>query len=140
MLKIFRNTEDGDVAGEVVRYLVATGVSAVLSLALPMMLHEAIGLKEEVAVAIGLVCAMLVNFMVVRNYVFRSRGPAGRQMFGFIATSIAFRAGEYSVFLLLYKLTGFHYMAATFIALLISFIGKYFVQRAYVFERPRQPS
>src|SRR5690606_6513003 len=54
------------------RYLIATGASALLSLGLPLVLHQIVGLREELAVAIALALMLVINFVTIRVYVFRS--------------------------------------------------------------------
>lgn len=119
---------------EIGRYLAATGLSASLSLCLPVALHELAGLREEAAVGLGLLMAMIVNFVSIRVYVFRSSGRIAQQLWRFIATSAAFRLGEYGLFLLFFQLLNLNYIIALLISLGISFVGKYLVQKKFVFS------
>lgn len=120
--------------GETFRYIAATGLSACLSLLLPILLHEIIGLSEKIAVGSALLVTMLINFVMLRTYVFRSSGPANRQVMGFFATSGLFRLGEYGLFLFLIRFFDLYYMAALLISLIISFCCKYMVQRFFIFR------
>ena len=100
---------DAGLAKETFRYFVATAISACLSVLLPVSLHEIVGWSEEVAVGAGLIVVMLINFVVIRTYVFRSSGHIGRQMLGFIASSGVFRLGEYGLFLLFHQVLGVYF-------------------------------
>jgi len=115
------------------RYLAVSGVSAALSLSLPVVFHQILGLKEETAVAASLFTVFVTNFFTIRLYAFRSRGRMGAQLVKFALSSAVFRAGEFFLFLMGFRYAGLHYMAALVIALGLSFVAKYHFQKRYVF-------
>ena len=57
------------------RYLVMSGMSAVLSLGVPFLLHEGFAVRPDIAVACGLAAAFVMNFFTARLFVFRKKGP-----------------------------------------------------------------
>ena len=116
------------------RYLVATVLSAGLSVSLPVLLHEVVGFAEQYAVLISQVTVLLMNFVSVKFYVFRRGGESVTQFVRFIGSSLFFRAAEYGLFLALFQWLGLHYILALLIALSLSFVVKYFVHRHYVFR------
>ena len=120
-------------SGQVVRYLIASAVSAVVSLLLPIVLHEGLATDPETAVAISLFTAFVLNFFVLRHYVYRSAGTVGPQLLKFAAFSVAFRLSEYLLFLFLFQVVSMNYVVALFIALAVSFVAKFFAHRLFVF-------
>lgn len=119
--------------GELHRYAIASGVSAILSLSLPLILHRLLGFPEEPAVAASLTIVFLNNFFVFRLFVFRSAAPAVRQLVTFGLVSAAMRGAEYAAFHFIYEVFHVHYWFALVIALSVSFVCKFAVQRRYVF-------
>jgi putative flippase GtrA len=120
---------------ELLRFGVATLISASLTLGLPIVLHEGLAVEERRAVAIAVVIAFVVNFLTTRYYVFKSSGKAGDELWRFLGTSLAFRLAEYGLFLLLFSL-GLVYYLAQFIVLALSFVMKFIVQRRFVYRQP----
>ena len=59
--------------GQAVRYSILTGVSASLSLGIPVALHEIVGISPGLAVPIGFIVVFFVNFFALRTAVFVSR-------------------------------------------------------------------
>jgi putative flippase GtrA len=122
---------------ELARYVLATLVSAAITLGVPVVLHEAMGVDERVAVAVALAIAFVVNFISTRVYVFKSVGNARAELHRFIAVSLAFRLGEYGLFLLLFSL-GIVYYLAQFAVLILSFVLKFLTYRGFVYGRRSQ--
>jgi putative flippase GtrA len=120
---------------ELLRFAVATLISASLTLGLPIVLHEGLAVEQRRAVAIALAIAFVVNFLTTRYFVFKSRGKAGDELWRFLGVSLAFRLAEYGLFLLLFSL-GLVYYLAQFIVLALSFVMKFFVQRRFVYRQP----
>ena len=120
-------------ANEGLRYLAMTGASAIMSLGLPFVLHEGLAVRPNMAVAIGLGTAFLVNFMTAKLYVFKRRGFVGTQFGRFALVSLFFRLCEYLAFLVLHNLLGIQYMIANTSVLLVSFTMKFFVYKGFVF-------
>jgi putative flippase GtrA len=122
------------------RYLVMSGMSAVLSLGIPFALHEGFAVRPNVAVAIGLATAFVVNFITAKLFVFRRKGSVKTQLPRYTLISLAFRTGEYLSFFMLHTLFGVQYMIANASVLFLSFCVKFFVYKIFVFtHRESQP-
>jgi putative flippase GtrA len=113
------------VALRLVRFGLAGLLSATLVLGLTAALREGAGVPPQAAFAVALVVAYGFNFAFNRRFVFRSRGPAARQLGLYAAGSAAFRLGEYLLFLLLLEVFGLPYLGAAGAALIVSFLGKF---------------
>lgn len=120
--------------GSAIRYVIATFASIAVSLGLPMLLVEVLAVNAEIAVAVGLVCTAVLNFLTLKYYVYRNIGAWARQAIRFIMTSALFRVTEYLVFLLLHTFLGLNYMLALGTVLGASFLSKFFVYRVLVFD------
>jgi len=118
---------------EGLRYLVMSGMSAILSLGVPFVLHEAFAVRPDIAVACGLTAAFVMNFFTARLFVFRKKGSLKQQLGRFALVSFAFRLGEYLAFLLLHSVFGVQYMIANASVLFLSFCLKFFVYKIFVF-------
>jgi putative flippase GtrA len=116
------------------RYLVMSGLSAFLSLGIPFTLHEGFAVRPDIAVAIGLATAFVMNFIVAKLFVFRKKGPVKKEVTRFSLVSFAFRLSEYLAFLLLHNVFGIQYMVANASVLFISFCIKFFVYKLFVFS------
>ena len=117
-------------------------MSAVLSLSLPVLLKAGLGLNPNLAVGLSLIIVFLINFAVIRAYVFRSVAAAGPQLRRFALTSALMRGAEYLAFLVVHDVLGVHYWVALFAVLTVSSTCKYIVQRKFVFgaSQPRDPA
>jgi putative flippase GtrA len=98
-----------DTIGQLIRYGVSSGASATVSLGLPLLLHEAFGVEQKVAVAISQVSVLLLNFLMIRLFVFRSKSGAKRDLAYYVGSAVAFRGLEYLLFLGLFELAGLHF-------------------------------
>ena len=119
--------------GELYRFLLMTGLSASITLIIPIILREIVGLDEKIAVGLALVVAAAVNFITVRNYVFRSDGAILPQLIRFALSSLVFRGSEYLAFLLLHTFADMFYVLALGIVLVVSFVLKFLFYRVFVF-------
>jgi putative flippase GtrA len=120
------------------RYAVASAFSFVFVIALTAVLHELAGVSETLAPAIALVAALFVNFALLRLWVFpHQEASLGRQFAETAATSIAFRAVEYAIFIGLHLGLDLNYLVATGTSVCISAVAKSFVYREIVFSRKR---
>jgi putative flippase GtrA len=117
---------------EFLRYVAATGLSAAITLGIPILLHEQFGVEERLAVGIALAVAFIVNFITTRLFVFKSSGNASSELKRFVGVSVAFRLGEYALFLLLFAF-GIVYYIAQLIVLIISFVAKFLTYRGFVY-------
>jgi putative flippase GtrA len=114
------------------RYIGMTVVSAMLSLGIPFVLREYFLVSPKVAVAIGLAVVFFVNFATVKFYVFRRNGRVAQELPRYAIVSLAFRLGEYALFLLLNAVFGLQYMIALTIVLLLSLCLKFITLKLLV--------
>jgi putative flippase GtrA len=119
--------------GQIVRFGAMTAMSATVSLGLPVVLHEALGIAPRLAVGIAFVVAFCLSFVTTRRLVFASSGSVRRDLSIFVASTAAFRLAEYMVFLALMAVAGLHYVVALVAALAVSSIAKFFWYR-YTFR------
>lgn len=116
-----------------IRYGQASAVSAALTLGLPIMLVELFGAGPNVAAAIGLASAYVVNFISMRAYVFRSKARVKGQIVRYLSLALALRLCEYAVYYGLHNLLGVHYGIALAGILFVSVLSKFFFFRKLVF-------
>lgn len=124
------------------RYILTSGLSAVVSFGLPIALHEFAALPEDRAVLIGLITAFFLNFFTTRLFVFRSAGKSHHDLARFMATTLCFRGAEYLAFTLLASVLHVYYIYALGTVLAASAVTKFVVYRHFVYgirPRPRQP-
>ncbi len=118
---------------ELVRFGMLSVASAVVTLGLPILLHEQFGTDPRVAVAVAYLCAFAGNFVVMRFFVFRHSGNAAASLGRFAVSSLVFRGAEYAAFLLLFR-AGMVYYLAQFIVVGVSFGVKFLTMRHIVFK------
>ena len=120
------------------RYALASAFSFCLVLGLSAGFHEIAGASETLAVALALGLAFVVNFTLLRRWVFPGQTVgAGRQAAETALTSITFRVLEYGVFLGLHLGADLDYLIATAASLCLSATGKFLVYRGLVFNVDR---
>lgn len=124
-----------EIGGQLVRFGISTGFSAAMSFGLPIVLHGMLGMAVEVAVAIGFATAYAINIVLLRLFVFRSRGSWLRQLAHYIPTNGAFRVIEYLSFLGLFRLLHVDYRISIFVVLATSSSIKFFVYRIIFRDR-----
>jgi putative flippase GtrA len=123
------------------RYALASAFSFCFVIGATAALHELVGVSETLAPAIALVAALVVNFVVLRTWVFPGQSVHwGRQLAETAITSAAFRALEYGIFLALHLGLGLNYLLATGASVCLSALGKFGVYREIVFNRARSSS
>jgi putative flippase GtrA len=127
-----------NIPGLTFRYLLATAISASLSIFLPILLHEGFRIIEEVAVGMSLFLVLLVNFLTARIFVFRSTRAVFPQFARFAGLTAAFRLAEYLSFLAAFRLLKLNYLLALIPVLALSFLLKFSLQRVYVFAPTHQ--
>ena len=115
--------------GHLVRFAMSSGLSAMLSFALPVMLHEFLLVPVRVSVAIGFATSYLLNFLMLRSFVFRSANSLRGDASKYLVVNGAFRLAEYFAFLGLNEGIGIDYAAAVLIVLTLSTIMKFFGYR-----------
>lgn len=115
------------------RFALSTAISASLTVGLPILLHEGLGMDERPAVAIAFVAALMVNFVVMRHFVFAARGSAREDMVRYVVTNTGFRLAEYAAFALLFTVLRLGYIVALLIVLGTSTVLKFVTYRLVVF-------
>jgi putative flippase GtrA len=124
--------------GSLVRFGLGGLLSSGVAMGTTATLHELGSASEQVAAAVGLVCALVVNFIVLRYFIFRgTQMPIVSQLLTFIASSGFFRGIEYLGFLVINAIPGVHYLVALIIVLGGSFLLKFVVYEGWVFARHR---
>ncbi len=131
-----RNLSQQKTFQQVIRYLLMTLLSAGLTLALPILFHEAFGVRKELAVALALATAFAVNFFTVRIVVFRSAGNPISEFVRYALTNATFRIAEYLLFIILHTVLEIYYILVLGGVLVLSFIVKFIVYRFLVFKTP----
>jgi len=124
---------------ELIRFGLATALSAAVTLGVPIVLHEGFSVPARSAVAIAFTVAFILNFITTRSFVFRSTGDTRRELPRYVVTSLAFRLAEYLAFLLLFQL-GMVYYVAQVIVVGLSLVLKFFTFKTFVYGRRPQPT
>jgi putative flippase GtrA len=124
----------GRTTGQLMRFGVSTVVSAAMTVGLPILLHELFGLEQRTAVAISQSSALLLNFLMIRVFVFGSRRAARRDLAYYVGSAVFFRGLEYLAFLALFELAHLYYIAALVLTLGTSTLLKFFWYR-FLFGR-----
>ena len=119
------NTVLRQTAGQLIRFGMTTILSAIVSLGLPVALHEFLHVDQKAAVGISQLSVLLMNFLTLRLFVFRSSGSMRRDMVRYAASAVAFRALEYLGFVALFELAGLFYVTALVITLFFSTLIKF---------------
>lgn len=119
--------------GEMLRFGLTSALSAVITLGLPVLLHETLGVDPRIAVAIAFIVSFVVNFFTTQRFVFRTRGNSGAALRRFALSSLLFRGAEYVGFLALFHL-GLPYYVAQVIVVGASFVAKFLTLRRFVFK------
>lgn len=115
--------------GQILRFGATSGMSAAITVGLPVVLHEGLGVTPQRGAAIAFCVAFLVNFFSLRRLVFRSATGLGRDLGLFVISSLAFRTAEYVAFLALTTIAHIYYVAALVGVLGVSTVAKFFWYR-----------
>jgi putative flippase GtrA len=115
---------------QALRFLLLTCASATISLGLPVILHEWLGVPPELGVAAGFLTAFIVNLTMLRRVVFSSDRSLSHDFVLFSLSTLSFRGAEYVAFLLLYSLVGINYVVALVLVLCISSAAKFLWYRS----------
>ena len=104
--------------------------SFVIVFGLTVVLHEWGQMSEEAAVAMALAVVLVMNFLLMRWYVYETKAGAIWQQFGlYLCSAIVFRATEYGAFLLWHTWYGSDYRLVVVGISLISSGVKFFYYR-----------
>ena len=118
------------------RFTSLSGLSFSVNFFLTIFLHENLRIREEWAFAIVLALTTVMNFLLLRYFVYPGRHGAFVKQFGlFTASSLGFRCLEYSLFLVFHTWFGFAYRLVILGTLVATFVTKYFYYGAVVFSR-----
>lgn len=125
----------------IVRFGLGGVVSSGVAVGGTALLHEIGDIPERIAAAFGLAASLIVNFMVLRYFVFRGQQTSvWRQLPMFLATSGIFRALEYAGFFLVNTYLHLQYLLALLLVLGTSFILKFLVYEGLVFVKKASTS
>ena len=114
--------------------------SFVINFGLTVVLHEWGQMSEEAAFAMALAVVLVMNFLLMRWYVYETKAGAIWQQFGlYLCSAIVFRATEYGAFLLWHTWHGSDYRLAVVGISVISFGVKFFYYRLLFGWRGRLP-
>jgi putative flippase GtrA len=122
-------------ATRVLRFGMMSGLSAAMTLGIPILLHEGFALPADDAVAIAFTIAFGVNFVVAKYFVFRAIGSTLGDLLKFCIASFLFRYIDYTMFEVLYHVLFIGYPIALAIILPFSTIMKFFTFHTVVFKR-----
>jgi putative flippase GtrA len=121
----------------------AAGLPSFL-LALPAnyWLAERLGLAKPFAYAIVLAGQVTLNFLLCRAFVFEKRREWILREFGqFVAGTLAFRAADWLVYVVLVDVCGFYYLAVQLGNVLVFSVPKFvFAERVFRVRRDPLPS
>jgi putative flippase GtrA len=122
------------------RFTAATGLSFGVNLGLTAALHEWFGVAEETAFGVALAVVFLMNFAMLRWWIYGRRpGSLAWEFAGYSVSALAFRGAEYLAFLLVHTWLNVHYTAAILGIQAVSFVSKYVYYGAVIFRRPAAP-
>ena len=117
-----------------VRYLIATCLSACITIGLPILLVEIGTFHPSNAAATALLVALVVNFLSLKLYVYRKDGNWQAQAARFLVLAALFRLCEYGGFLLLHHIFGWFYVAALILTMGLSFVAKFLIYHFLIFS------
>jgi putative flippase GtrA len=105
-------------------------ISFVINFGLTVVLHEWGQMSEEAAFAVALAVVLVMNFLLMRWYVYETKAGAIWQQFGlYLCSAIVFRATEYGAFLLWHTWYGSDYRLVVVGISVISSGVKFFYYR-----------
>ena len=113
------------IRGQLIRFSASTLISATITIGVPALLHEVLGVQQALAVGISQTTALLVNFLMIRIFVFRSNRAARRDLTYYVGSAVAFRGLEYVSFLVLFELGHLFYLVALVLTLGMSTLLKF---------------
>jgi putative flippase GtrA len=116
-----------------IRYVLASLLSAGITLGVPVVMVELGGFDPSLAAATALLLAFVVNFLMLKFYVYRNDGRWQAQAVRYLLVAALFRLGEFGVFLAMHRLLGLFYVVALVVTLGLSFIAKFFAYYYLVF-------
>ncbi len=119
-----------------VRFAVLSGLSFGVNFFLTIFLHENLRIREEWAFALVLGLTTVMNFSLLRLFVYPGRhGRLFWQFGAFVASSLGFRILEWLLFVVCHQGLGFAYQPVIAATLLATFVIKFFYYGSVVFTR-----
>ena len=115
------------------KYLYVGASSYLIVAIITTTLHEVLGVMESNSFATALVVVFVINFFVLRNYVFKSESNTSSAAIKFFISSLFFRGFEYILFIIILDL-GVYYMTSLTVSMVVSVISKYFVYKYAVYN------
>jgi putative flippase GtrA len=110
------------------RFALGGVLSSAVVLGVSAGLHEGGFTGERVAAAVGLAASLVVNFNVMRHFVFRgAQEPLLRQWLQFLVSSGVLRGLEYVAFLIVLDVFQLQYLLALLLVLGASFVLKFVI-------------
>jgi putative flippase GtrA len=126
---------------DLARYGAGSVLSLLVILGLSSLAHDVLGWDEKVAVSTAFAASLVLNYAILRLWVFPAQtARVGRQFAQTVGTSVAFRAIEYVLFLVLHGGFGMNYLVATATAVCSSAIAKFTMYRQVVFRSRPAPA
>lgn len=119
------------------RFALLGAVSFSANFGITVLLHEILGVREEIAFAVVLALTTVMNFVLMRTFVYPGRKGRLLAQFGlFVISSLGFRSLEYALFLVFHTWIGFAYKLVLVATLTTTFVTKFFYYGSVVFNRP----
>lgn len=111
---------------KIFRFGIMTAFSAGVNMGGSIALKELAGFSPEQAFAIALITVFVLNFYLLRYFVFYGRNQKiSKQVMKYTIFAICFRGTEYIGFLIIFKLIVFDYKLAILIILVVSLVMKF---------------
>jgi putative flippase GtrA len=121
------------------RFALLGAVSFSANFGLTVLLHEVMGVREELAFALVLALTTVMNFVLMRTFVYPGRKGRLLAQFGlFVVSSLGFRSVEYACFLVFHTWLGLAYKLVLVGTLTTTFVTKFFYYGSVVFNRPER--
>jgi putative flippase GtrA len=124
----------------IARFAALGAAGFVLNLVITVLLHELLGVPEELAFAVALAVVFVFSFLTSRYLIFSdaAHGDPKKQLLKFAVFSAGFRVSEYLGFLVLHTLLRLPYLPSIVAVLGVSFLTKFFTYSTVVFVDDRE--
>jgi putative flippase GtrA len=121
------------------RFVLLSGLSFALNYGLTVGLHEYAGFAPDVAFAIALAAVFVVNFFVMRFYVYRATAASLRsQLPRYVVSAILFRIVQQRLFAWIHMHDWLPYKVNVVVVLALFTIVKFFFWDRVVFKSPNR--
>lgn len=116
------------------RFGLSGALSYAVTIGVTWFTRAVIGMPAEAAFAIALATVFVMNFLVMRHFVYQAIEDGLAQQFAqYAVAAVGFRVAEYVAYLVLYRLLAIPYLAAATVVLVVSFIAKFLFYGGRVF-------